>query len=137
MMIHDDSELHFLFRFSFFWLERKRIIRQDRLGTKRKKTNSNQNGMWRFVSFRFVWFGLVSFRLCSLCTHQGSDAALIDIEILSSDSGAPVVEMHGYAAEVMRVVRFIPSLVSLVAVSSHACLAAASSPRASHRVRIA
>jgi hypothetical protein len=111
------------------------IIRQDRLGTKRKKTNSNQNGCG--VSFRFVSFRFVSFRLCSLCNHQGSDAALIDIEILSSDSGAPVVEMHGYAAEVMRVVRFIPSLVSLVAVSSHACLAAASSPRASHRVRIA
>lgn len=36
---------------------------------------------------------------------QGADAPLIDIEILSSDSGAPVVEMHGYAAEVMRVVR--------------------------------
>ena len=35
---------------------------------------------------------------------QGADAALIDIEILSSSSGAPVVEMHGYAAEVMRVV---------------------------------
>lgn len=33
-----------------------------------------------------------------------SAAALIDIEILSSSSGAPVVEMHGYAAEVMRVV---------------------------------
>ena len=36
---------------------------------------------------------------------QGADAPLIDIEVLSSDSGAPVVEMHGYAAEVMRVVR--------------------------------
>jgi hypothetical protein len=61
---------------------------------------------FRFVSFRFVSFRFVSFRLCSLCNNQGSDAALIDIEILSSDSGAPVVEMHGYAAEVMRVVRF-------------------------------
>ena len=41
---------------------------------------------------------------------QGADAPLIDIEVLSSDSGAPVVEMHGYAAEVMRVVRVQPRI---------------------------
>jgi hypothetical protein len=130
----------FCFVFPFFgWNEKGSFAKTGSgpNGRKQTLTKTECGVSFRFVSFRLVWFGLVWFRLCSLCTHQGSDAALIDIEILSSDSGAPVVEMHGYAAEVMRVVRFIPSLVSLVAVSSHACLAAASSPRASHRVRIA
>lgn len=52
---------------------------------------------------------------------QGADAPLIDIEVLSSDSGAPVVEMHGYAAEVMRVVRVQPCRLRTQSACPHAC----------------
>ena len=127
------QKISFCFVLPFFgWNEKGSFAKTGSGPNGRKQTLTKTDVAFRFVSFRFV-----SFRLCSLCNHQGSDAALIDIEILSSDSGAPVVEMHGYAAEVMRVVRFIPSLVSLVAVSSHTWLAAVSPPRVSHRVRIA
>ncbi len=45
---------------------------------------------------------------------QGADAALIDIEILTSSSGAPVVEVHGHAAQVMKALGLADIKVSIL-----------------------